>query len=202
ISAQERDEVMARYHSYIRLADSYTRIPQRFGILTHGVSGSGKSTLSSALVSRLGMVRVRSDVERKRLFGAGSTELYGAQASQQTYARLVELARQILAAGYPVIVDATHLQHAQRQLVRQAIEDQGAPCVILHCQAPLDTIEIWLNERQRKGADPSDADIHVVHQQLQQLEPLSEEERQITLTVATDRPDSIDQLTERLRHQL
>src|SRR5690606_41313619 len=40
------------------------------------------------------------------------------------------------------------------------------------------------------------------HQQLQQLEHLREEERQMTLTVATDRPDSIDQRTERLRHQL
>src|SRR5690606_11359921 len=113
----------------------------------------------------------------KRLFRQASTSgeqimLYGAQMSEQTYARLAQLAGQVLAAGYPVIIDATHLRRHQRQLSRQAIEDQGVPCIILHCTAPLDTTEIWLNERQRKGADPSDADIHVVHQQLQQLEPL------------------------------
>lgn len=203
ISPQERGEVMARYHGYIRLAESYTQIPTRFGLLTHGVSGSGKSTVSSALVSRLGAIRVRSDVERKRLFGADNQAgLYSQQASQQTYARLAELARQVLAAGYPVIVDATHLQHAQRQLTRQAIEEQGVPCLILHCQAPLDTIEIWLNQRQRKGGDPSDADIHVVNRQLQQLEPLDEQERRISLTVATDQPGSIDQLTEQLHQRL
>ncbi|MGN5519358.1 AAA family ATPase [Halopseudomonas sp. Lyrl_26] len=206
-SAQEREQILARYQSYIALAESYTGIPTRFGVLTHGVSGSGKSSIGAELVARFGMIRIRSDVERKRLFRQASTSgeqttLYGAQMSEQTYARLAQLAGQVLAAGYPVIIDATHLRRHQRQLSRQAIEDQGVPCIILHCTAPLDTIEIWLNERQRKGADPSDADIHVVHQQLQQLEPLSEEERQITLTVATDRPDSIDQLTERLRHQL
>ncbi|MFA5678750.1 MAG: AAA family ATPase [Pseudomonas sp.] len=207
ISTQERDQVLARYHGYIALAESYTGIPLRFGLLTHGVSGSGKSTLSSELVSRLGVIRVRSDVERKRLFdpaanNARQAELYSQDASQQTYARLAELASMILAAGYPVIVDATHLQQAQRQLIRQAIEEQGVPCLILHCQAPLDTIEIWLNERQRKGADPSDADIHVVNQQLEDMEPLDEQERQITLTIATDQPHSLDQLTERLRERL
>ena len=206
VSQQEREQVLARYHGYIALAESYTHIPRRLGLLTHGVSGSGKSTLSSELVSRLGMIRVRSDVERKRLAASdtitGQAPLYGQDMDRQTYARLGELATQILAAGYSVVVDATHLQRGQRQMIRQAIEAQGVPCLILHCQAPLDTIEIWLNERQRKGTDPSDADIHVVHTQLQQLETLDEQERQITLPVATDQAGSIDQLTEQLREHL
>jgi len=207
LSEQQRNEVLVRYHGYTALAESYTQIPRRFGLLTHGVSGSGKSTLSVQLVSRLGMIRVRSDVERKRLFGQDGSgqldqDLYAPEQGQQTYARLAMLAAQVLAAGYPVVVDATHLLRAQRQLVRQAIEDQGAPCLILHCQAPLDTIEIWLNERQRKGGDPSDADIHVVRHQLEQLEPLDEQEQQITLTVATEQRGNIDQLTEQLRQRL
>lgn len=207
VSQQEREQVLARYHGYVSLAESYTRIPHRFGLLTHGISGSGKSTLSTELVSRLGMIRVRSDVERKRLHAlpntdSRQTDLYSEQASQQTYARLAELASLILSAGYPVIVDATHLQRGQRQLTRHAIEDQGVPCLILHCQAPLDTIEIWLNERQRKKADPSDADIHVARAQLHRQEPLDEEEQRITLTVATEQADSLDQLTERLRKRL
>ncbi|WP_193075741.1 AAA family ATPase [Pseudomonas sp. FME51] len=203
ITEQRRAEIMTRYHGYITLAESYTEIPRRFGLLTHGVSGSGKSTLSQQLVSRLGVIRIRSDIERKRLFGSDGhgrldAGLYSADLSQQTYTRLAQLAAQILAAGYPVVVDATHLQQAQRQQVRQAIEDQGAPCLILHCQASLDTIEIWLNERQRKGGDPSDADIHVVRHQLEQLESLNEDEQQITLLVDTEQRGSIDQLTEQL----
>ena len=38
-------------------------------ILTRGISGSGKSWLSAVLVEHLEAVRLRSDVERKRLFG-------------------------------------------------------------------------------------------------------------------------------------
>ena len=207
LSQQERDQVLARYQGYVALAESYTFIPKRFGLLTHGLSGSGKSTVSLGLVERFGVIRVRSDVERKRLFSAAAdaaalTELYGQDASQQTYARLAELAGTVLAAGYPVIVDATHLQREQRQLVRHAIEQQGVPCLILHCHAPLDTIEIWLNARQRTGADPSDADIHVVNRQLDQLEPLDDEERHISLSIATDQSDSLDQLTEKLSKRL
>lgn len=205
VSAEERAAIMARYHSYTALAESYTHIPRRFGLLTYGVSGSGKSTLSAALVMRLGAIRVRSDVERKRLFGAQAqpgSSLYSTERNTQTYARLIQLARQILAAGYPVVVDATHLQRNQRTLVRHAIEEQGAPSLILHCTAALDTIEIWLNERQRKGGDPSDADIHIVRQQLEQMEPLDDEERQLTLTVATDERDSISQLIEHLRQRI
>ena len=207
VSPQEREQVLARYHGYTALAESYTDIPRRLGLLTHGVSGSGKSTLSSQLVSRLGVIRVRSDVERKRLFqqsgdAAGQTALYGPDMTHRTYTHLQALTTQILAAGYSVIVDATHLRREQRQMIRQAIEMQGAPCLILHCQAPLDTIEIWLNERQRKGADPSDADIHVVRSQLEQLEPLDEQERQITLKVATDQAESLDQITEQLHSRL
>ncbi|CEA06855.1 Uma3 [Pseudomonas saudimassiliensis] len=206
-SDQQRADIMARYRGYAALAESYTHIPHRFGLLTHGVSGSGKSTLAQQLVSRLGVVRLRSDVERKRLFGRDTSadqrsELYSAELSQRTYTHLAALATQILAAGYPVVVDATHLHQAQRQQVRQAIEDQGAPCLILHCRASLDTIEIWLNERQRKGSDPSDADIHVVRHQLEHLEALDDEEQLITLTVDTERRDSIDQLTEQLRARL
>ena len=207
VSAQEREQILARYHGYVALAESYTHIPQRLGLLTHGVSGSGKSTLSSQLVSHLGVIRVRSDVERKRLFPdpvsvADQAALYGADMTRRTYSRLQALTTQILAAGYSVVIDATHLQREHRQLIREAIEAQGVPCLILHCQAPLDTIEIWLNERQRKGTDPSDADIHVARTQLEQLEPLDEQERQITLTVATDQLESIDQLTEQLRKRL
>lgn len=205
VSASEREAVLARYHSYAALAESYTQIPRRFGLLTYGVSGSGKSTLSAELVMRLGAIRIRSDVERKRLFttqGEAPADLYSTERSDQTYAHLAQLAEQILAAGYPVVVDATHLQHSQRQRVRQAIEEQSVPCVILHCEAPLDTIEIWLNERQRKGGDPSDADMHVVRQQLDQRDPLDDEERKLTLTVATDQRDDINRLVAELRQRI
>lgn len=206
VSDTERQQVLARYHSYTRLAERYTHVPLRFGLLTHGVSGSGKSTIALHLVEQLGAIRLRSDVERKRLFGndgAGdlNTGLYAPERTEQTYTRLASLTGQVLAAGYPVVVDATHLLKAQRDIVRQAIEEQCAPCFILHCSAPLETIDAWMQERQREGRDPSDANIDIAREQLTHMEPLDVAEQPISLQVATESTDSIATLVTQLRQR-
>lgn len=203
----ERQEVLARYQSYAELAESYTLIPQRFGLLTHGVSGSGKSTVAMAALEALGGIRIRSDIERKRLFGKQQTGrlndgLYAPELSEQTYARLAKLASQILAAGYSVIVDATHLKKQQRELISQAIEQQCAPCLLIHCHAPLEQIADWLEQRQQQAIDPSDADLAVVQHQLEQLEPLSADELQHCLTVDTSQPQALEKLLTQLRQRL
>jgi predicted kinase len=38
-------------------------------IITHGLPGSGKTTFAQIALERLQAIRLRSDVERKRLFG-------------------------------------------------------------------------------------------------------------------------------------
>ena len=72
-----------------------------FLAITHGVSGSGKSTIAGALVASSGAVRIRSDVERKRLAGMAPEQrsepqqrdsLYSAAMSRKTFSRLEELA--------------------------------------------------------------------------------------------------------------
>ena len=99
-------------------------------LLMHGLSGSGKSWLAQQLLERLGALRIRSDVERKRLFGlpalarsdsAVGDGIYDTAATGATYDRLVELASQILAAGYPVVVDAANLRIWQRDAFRKQI---------------------------------------------------------------------------------
>ncbi len=72
--------------------------------IMHGVSGSGKSWMSERLVPQLGAIRIRSDVERKRLGGVSSSllenagfeeDLYTPAMSHRTYARLLECADQL-----------------------------------------------------------------------------------------------------------
>jgi uncharacterized protein len=195
----ERQAVLRRYEGYAALAESYTAIPRRFGLITCGVSGSGKSTLSLQLVEQLGVVRLRSDVERKRLFGSAPADrseagLYNVQRSEQTYIRLGTLAVQVLASGYPVVIDATCLQRSQRNGLRDLIQSQGVPFLLIHCQAPLETIERWITERQAAGRDVSDADIEVVRYQLERFEALDTEEQLSAVLVRTDEPDSLDKL--------
>ena len=206
ISDAEREQAMQRYRGYAQLAERYTTIPRRFGLLTVGVSGSGKSTLSAALVDEFGAIRLRSDVERKRLYGDSNRDaaqdLYSAEASEQTYARLGTLASTILAAGYPVVIDATHLKAEQRHAMRDRVELQGAPCLLLHCQAPIEVIAGWIDQRQAEGSDPSDADIDVVRTQLERFQPFTPEEQICCLEVRTDQADSVEQLFIELRRKL
>jgi aminoglycoside phosphotransferase family enzyme/predicted kinase len=206
VSEQERQEVLARYYSYANLAERYTHVPLRFGVLTQGVAGAGKSTIALHLVEELGAIRLRSDVERKRLFGSASggqldAGLYSADLNEKTYAQLADLTVQVLAAGYPVVVDAANLKHSQRELLRQAVENQGVPCLILRCTASVETLEQRINQRQQQGTDPSDADINVARHQLAKLEELTADEQLYSMDVATDAADSLTHLVKRLRER-
>ena len=207
MTEEQRAATMQRYYGYTALAESYSELAPRFGLLTVGVSGSGKSTLAVKLVEQLGAIRIRSDVERKRLFGdednaSLESGLYSPERSEQTYRRLANLAAQILASGYPVIVDATHLKQNQRDLVRDAIENQGAPCLILQCEAPQEVIEHWLEQRQQQGGDISDAGIEVMHHQLTTRQPLSDEEAQLAVQIDTSSEEAMNSIAEQLRQRL
>ena len=99
------------YRQFTKLAEGFIKDKPLRLIITHGFSGSGKSTVAGLLAEKIGAIQIRSDVERKRLFGysaQASTEsgIYSDDASSMTYKRLVELAESILNVGYSVIIDA------------------------------------------------------------------------------------------------
>lgn len=199
----ERSVILRQYRNYAALAESYSAIPARFLAITHGVSAVGKSHVALRLVEAFGAIRLRSDVERKRLFPqAGAAELYGAEASRQTYARLHALASEVLRAGFPVALDATYLKAAQRDAARQIAETCGVPFLILDCRAPEAVIAAWLAERQAEGSDPSDATLEVVAAQEAAREPLSEAELQYSGRVDTHEAASLNGLVERIRRHL
>ena len=123
LSRAEREQIESKYRGYADLAERYTRTSAPALIITHGLSGTGKSTVTQSLVEHVDAIRVRSDVERKRLHGLTAGErsgselnagLYTADASQRTYAHLAGLARTILAAGHTAVIDATFLRRTAR----------------------------------------------------------------------------------------
>jgi hypothetical protein len=156
-------------------------------VITHGLSGSGKSTAARALARSAGAIRVRSDVERKRLFGdlrggdGDGHELYSPQASRRTYEHLVEAARAGLEAGLVVIVDAAFLRVADRRRFATLARQQGVPFEILHCVADDATSRERLQARARRGADPSDATVAVWEAQKRQVEALTVRERDVAI---------------------
>ena len=165
--------------------------------LVTGVSGSGKSSQTQALIEWQRIVRVKADVERKRLYAlaplAQSADavpggIYTAEASQRTYARLRDVARAVLTAGLPVLVDATCLKVAQRQPFMALAQALGVPCHILALDAPVDVLRQRVLQRASSGGDPSEANVAVLEMQLQAREPLTDAERVCAVQVDTTWP--------------
>jgi uncharacterized protein len=196
ILPDERKALLAEFDGYVGLAERYTRLPQPILAVTHGPSGSGKSTVAMAIVEELGAIRVRSDVERKRLLGLKprertehkANEVYSAAATDRTYARLAELASATVRAGYPVVADATFLKRSQRQQFQRLAAQLDVPFVILDLQASENDLRRRVTERAMAGGDASEADLAVLTQQLATREPLDVEEQACSIPVSSDQP--------------
>ena len=154
-------------------------------VLASGLSGSGKSTLAGLLVEALGAVRIRSDVERKRLFGLPPgarsdveqrARLYAADATRRTYERLSDLAAELLDAGVTVVVDAALLRRGERDALRAVAQRHGSRFDLLECQAPPAVLRRRLGQRASAGTDASDADEAVLQLQLGFREPVGDDE--------------------------
>ncbi|GAA4001406.1 AAA family ATPase [Comamonas faecalis] len=174
-------------------------------LLMHGLSGSGKSSVAAALLAALGAVRLRSDVERKRLHGlqalddsaAHGLDIYTAQDSERTFDRLLQLSRALLQAGYPVIVDAAFLRRGERQRFLALARELGQPHAIVHCRADLNVLRARVAQRRAQGRDASEADLQVLEQQLRRAEPLTPDERALAITVDTAQPLDVQALRSR-----
>jgi predicted kinase len=169
----------------LQLAEHLLRVPPLKLWITHGLSGSGKTTLTQTLLEKHGMIRLRSDVERKRLPGldamsCGAVEIgtgrYSRQASVLTYDYLAGLAQGLLQTGWSVVVDAAFLERIQRDQFRKLAARLGVQFHILDLQADPDTLceRVW--QRQADGKDASEANLNVLEHQLATARPLDADE--------------------------
>jgi aminoglycoside phosphotransferase family enzyme/predicted kinase len=204
----QRATTLRQYRNYANLAESYSTIPSHFLAITHGVSAVGKSHVAMRLVEALGAIRLRSDVERKRLFGEQQVQnkveagIYSAESSIATYAHLHQVAAVILHAGFPVVIDATYLKHEQRDNAAKVAEATGAPFLILDCNAPQAVIESWLAQRQADKNDPSDATMAVIEAQQASREALTPAEILCSKRIQTNESGTLDTVVAQIRQRL
>ncbi len=184
-------------HRYITLAQTLAHPAPPNLIIMHGLSGSGKSTISQVLLENMGAIRLRSDVERKRMCGlspdASSTqdakaELYGADTTESLYHHLRKLAQGLLSSGYSTIVDATFLKRRYRDLLRCLAEGEHVPFLILDVQASFPIMQERLVTRAHQRSDASEADLAVLLQQQRQQEPLQKDEKTVTFSINSEDP--------------
>lgn len=207
LSAAEREQIVAELRRYLRVAARLCKEPAPALIITHGVSGSGKTVASDRLLAELPAVRVRSDVERKRLAGltadadsdsAPGQGLYSDDMNERTYGRLAELAEQIIGAGFVAVVDATFLRADRRRDFAALATRLDVPFVIVDCEAPENELRARVAARQTAGGDASEADGAVLERQLAAREPLTPEESALAVPVRPDQELDLELLGDRL----
>jgi len=183
---QPEDSARPDAGRYVELAADLVDTPPARLILMHGLSGSGKTWQSMRLVASLPALRVRSDLERKRLGGLAAQQkttgeigagLYGADVTDRTYRRLASYCEIGLRAGFDMIADATFLHRRHRAWFIGLAESLGAEISIVDCTAPEDVLRARLIKRAAQRKDASDADITVLEHQLDHHDVLDDSER-------------------------
>jgi aminoglycoside phosphotransferase family enzyme/predicted kinase len=203
IEQKENEQLTRELANYLQLADRSTCNAPPFLAITHGLSGSGKTSGTQVVVQRFGAIRLRSDIERKRLAGlspladSGSggvgSGLYAPAFNRQTFAKLADLASGLLADGFPVVVDATFLKRSDRDEFRALAERLRVPFLILDFPAEEATCRERIRLRSRTRSDASEATEAVLDHQLGMQEPLAEEERALAVSFPSDRYEAIEE---------
>lgn len=209
ISTSGKDEAANEFHTYLKLALSYILPTKPILIITHGLSGSGKSTLSQPLLERIGAIRIRSDVERKRMFGlleeldnttntyskvtqsGVNQNIYSLETNIKTYAKLKVLTDDVLDAGFPVIIDAAFLKYEERHSFLKFANERQIPFIILAFTASANTLRQRILARKY---DVSDANISVLEHQLITFEPLRSKELPYHIAIDTEKSSNIEKL--------
>jgi len=175
LSITDRDggeDKIREARQYFQLANSFLETSRPRLIAIGGYSGTGKSTVAAGLARNLGAapgaLHLRSDVERKHMFGVDLSEnlpkhAYSEAVTENVYRRLCNRAERVLKAGHTVIVDAVFLNAHQRRWIELVGARANVPFTGLWLEAEESKLLERVNQRQN---DASDADQAVVLRQL------------------------------------
>jgi hypothetical protein len=166
-----RPTVFAAAQAYFRLAVDLLSPRQPKLVAIGGLSGTGKTSVARVLAPGIGRAPgalvLRSDVERKRLFGMPEidrlpAEAYRPEVTERVYRVLAEKAARIVAAGHSAIVDAVFARASERDAIAAAAREANVEFLPLFLVADLKMRIARMDARQ---LDASDADAVIARQQ-------------------------------------
>jgi predicted kinase len=169
--ADKQPSIARTARAYFDFAARAIAPPAPTFVAVGGLSGTGKSKLARMLAPDIapmpGAVIVRSDVERKALFGVDEAEKLPADAytdavTTRVYATLAATACRIVAAGHSVIVDAVFARPQERAAIGEAAKSARLPLRGLLLTADMET---RISRVGSRTGDASDADAAVARQQ-------------------------------------
>ena len=200
---------LAEARDYCDLAARQAAYRKPVLLLMHGFSGSGKTRVSGDLMAALPAIRLRSDVERKRLFGleeSASSEseigagIYTDSADDRVYARLFELAARLLDSAHNVILDAAFLDADRRGEALAVAGNAGCTALIVSVSAPDNILRQRLRDRAAARRDASEAGVAVLEHQLANADELSDAERRIAVNCDNSVSPDVNELIKRVNH--
>jgi aminoglycoside phosphotransferase family enzyme len=168
---EKRGAIERSARRYFEFARRFLALPRPTLMAVGGLSGTGKSVLARALAPEIGpapgAVVLRSDVERKTLFGKEESdklapEGYAPEVTARVYATITDKARRALAAGHSAIVDAVFARPQERAVVSRSAAALGVRFRGVFLDADLATRMARVDARHD---DASDADAALARSQ-------------------------------------
>jgi len=169
------ETLLPNARKYLAEANTYLAPGRAQLIAIGGVSGTGKTLLATALSPQIGIapgaLHLRSDLERKALFGVSPlTRLpslaYSPDINKRVYAAMHQKARAALKAGHSVVMDATWLSENNRSALSDLARQTETKFTGLWLSADTPILEDRVSARRN---DASDADVTVVRGQVENL---------------------------------
>ena len=169
--SEDRAAAEQSARDYFALAHELIAPPPPQLLAVGGLSGTGKSLLARALAPEItpapGAVVLRSDVERKALFGLAETArlpqaAYARAVTERVYAAIADQARRVVAAGHSAIADAVFADPAERTSVAHAAGNVAFHGLFLTAE-----LSVRLARVGQRARDASDADAAVARAQEQ-----------------------------------
>jgi aminoglycoside phosphotransferase family enzyme/predicted kinase len=181
-----RRELSASAARFFRLAASYAerRSPPTLVVMS-GLPATGKSTVAGSLAGRIGAAYVSSDIVRKQLAGLDPRSragdefregLYAPEMTGRTYEELRRRAREHLAAGRPVVLDAMHGRASERAAARALAEQHGVPCLVAELRLSDADARARIEGRDADPLRTSDATWEVYAAQRERFEAVRDDE--------------------------
>jgi hypothetical protein len=168
-NAKDRIAIEQSARDYFALAQKLIAPAKPALVAVGGLSGTGKSLLARSLAADIapapGAVVLRSDVERKMLFGVAETErlpqaAYTPEATEKVYASLAQKARRVIRAGRSAIVDAVFARAGERNMITGAADGADFHGVFLTAD-----LAVRIARVGARTGDASDADASVARSQ-------------------------------------
>ncbi|MGZ8154475.1 MAG: bifunctional aminoglycoside phosphotransferase/ATP-binding protein [Burkholderiales bacterium] len=178
-SAREARHLRA-FGRCLALATDIARPGPRVLIATHGVTDGLRSAIATELALDLGAITLRYDFEAKRTGPHLSvaptlarSALHGRRSSHRVYDLLATTAREIIDAGYSVVVDAPCLKRCERVALAHVARAAGVPFVVLSMH-PSEAVlrAAWLAELAPAASRITDEKLARVEHDLLDAEPI------------------------------